>query len=510
MHHKDNYHQIAVDEFIKSLYPKLIVDELIYEIPISTSASTGITIAEKIYYNCVPDDSINGVVLAEKIPPKFLGFLHRIAAIVTLEEDPSTHTSIVCRAQGVPVVNLTRSDFENLCTKAKNLNEGNFIAVDTFQKKILIGKIRVEDEHIVPSRRKALLLIKHSTSLDVNANADTASELKRSIELGFEHAWPRSETLLYEPTIFPYFIAFLLCPINEVARQKFIEGHTNEVRKLFNESQGTRIAFRLLDPPSHEFLPSIDDVEEIDKISKILDSTREEILKLIKVHIETNPMIGHRGARLLLTNKKMLHAQAVSIFNGWKDADPNLRSPFVEILIPFVMLPAELKSIKEFVSSIRSNNLEFSNIPVKYGCMIEVPSILDYPVEIASEVDFISFGTNDLVSIMHGIARGDAYERYLSTYLREKIIDNDPFFILPSMIINKIQEFCLKAKKINPNITTDICGEHALNTNLASLITSGALNAVSIGTENLPILLRSLIESQILKLPENNQNVLKS
>lgn len=491
------------ENFIKNLYPKLIVKEITTDIAIDRVSSQGIILSDNIYYNKIPEDGKNGIVLAERVPSKFLGFLNRISAVVTLDEDPSTHLSIICRSQGVPVVNLKKEDFDNFGKIISILSKEESIAIDTFQKKILVGKFLIQEEHVIPARKEALSLIRKLTPLDVNANADTADELKHSLKLGFKHAWPRSETLLYDESTFSYFIAFLLSPTNEGVKQKFVESHTDEVLKLFNEAEGTRIAFRLLDPPSHEFLPHIDDLEEIDKISNILNNTREDTISLINAHTETNPMIGHRGARLLITNKEMLYAQAVSMLDGWRKANPLKRPPAVEVLIPFVMLPSEMILIKQYVESIRLNTPEFVNIPIKYGCMVEIPSILDYPEEIAKEVDFISFGTNDLVAVTHGIARGDAYQRYLSIYCKEHIFENDPFFVLPPLIVEKIQKFCLLAKEVNPSLTTDICGEQALGTNLTSLISSGALNAVSIGTENLPILLRSLIETKVMTLPNS-------
>jgi pyruvate,orthophosphate dikinase len=488
-----------IDRFVKALYPSLIIHELTREFCIQSAPASGISSARSLYHDKVPEES--GIVLTEKIPPKLLGFLHRISAFITREEDPSSHTSIVCRSQGIPIVNVTQSNFEQLLKISQHVNED--IAIDTFQGKIFIGKIQLEDNGVISSRQKILKLIKSTTKLDVNANSDTDLELKRAVNLGFQHAWPRSETLLYAPSIYPFFVAFLLSPSHEYARRQFIEGNINEIKKLFNEANGTRIAFRLLDPPSHEFFPALDDAVEIQKISNILGTSEEEICMQIREHTEINPMIGHRGARLLLSNLAILHAQAFSMFSAWKMADPKLRPPYVEILVPFVMLPSEFKSIKEYILSLQSTTAEWIDIPVKYGCMVEVPSILDYPCELAPEVDFFSFGTNDLVSLMYGISRGDAYDRYLSNYLKEKIIDTDPFSIIPPKIIDKIQEFCLKAKSVNPHLKVDICGEQALHTNLFTLLESGALDAVSIGTENLPILVKSLIQSGILTISES-------
>lgn len=488
-----------IDEFIKTLYPTLIISKLIMEFSIRSSPSMGISIAEKMYAEQIPEKI--GIVLTQRIPHKFLGFLHLISAFITLDEDPSSHTSIVCRSQGVPIVNMVQEDFEKLITLSNVINKS--IAIDTFLGKVIIGDVRLEKDHVILARQMALQLIKSTTMLNVNANADTALELKRAVELGFQHAWPRSETLLYYSSILPYFVAFLLSPKHESAKAQFIRGNTDEIKKLFNEAQRTRVALRLLDPPSHEFFPALDDNVEINKISYILGVTQEEVIIQIKKHMEINPMVGYRGARLLLSNKAILQAQIISVFDGWNMADPMLRPPCVEILIPFVMLPSEFKSIRNYVSYLQANTVAWLDIPVKYGCMVEIPSILDYPCDLAPEVDFFSFGTNDLVSLMYGISRGDAYDRYLSRYLKGNIIEEDPFFVLPPKVIQKIQEFCLKAKETNPYLTIDICGEQALHTNLTSLLKSGALDAVSIGTENLPILVKSLIQSGILTLPES-------
>lgn len=491
-------------DLLGCLYPVLDIHRQDHQIPIKNSPSNGVASAREIFYQIIPDGVSQGILICEHVAPKLLGSLHRIRAIITLDEDASTHTSIVCRAQGVPLVNVSAEDFQQVLTLAQSRESDASIAIDTFRSEIVIGKIVLLQDHVLEARKQALRLIKTNTPLDVNANADTAPELKRAIELGFRHAWPRSETLLYDKKVFSYFIAFLLDPTHDNARQKFIEGHTQAVKALFEEACGTRVAFRLLDPPSHEFLPSTEDADEIDKVASILGIMSAEVRTLIKAQRESNPMIGYRGARLLLMNRMLFNAQVVSMFSGWLEADPEQRPPYVEILVPFVMLPSELKLMKKRLQALQAGESLFAQIPVKYGCMIEIPTILDYPEEIAAEVDFLSFGTNDLVAISHGIARGDAYERYLSQYIQEEILPEDPFVTLPSQIVKKIQDFCLRAKKINPNISTDICGEQALNTDLSGLLASGALNAVSIGTENLPVLVVSLVRSGVLKISKED------
>lgn len=486
----------TIKEFIRKLYPTLLVHELTAEFNIKSYPASGISNAKHLCFEQIPEQL--SMVLTKKIPPKFLGCLNRVCGFITLDEDPSSHTSIVCRSQGVPIVNVTEKIFKQLVAISKIWDKA--IAIDTFRRKIMIGKFTLKDDHVLLFRKKILNFIKCNTKLRINANSDTDLELKRAINLGFEHSWPRSETFLYDPCIFPWFIAFLLMPHHQLVKTKFIEETTNEIKKMFNMAKKTRLTFRLLDPPSHEFFPALNDTVELSKISDILKVSKEEIRNHIKKHMETNPMIGNRGVRLLLSNQTLLNAQITGLFNGWIAADPKLRPPLVEILVPFVMIPSEFKYVKNYIVSLKKSTAEWIDIPVRYGCMVEVPSILDFPEELAVEVDFFSFGTNDLISLMYGISRGDAYHRYFSKYLNEKIMDINPFIVIPDKIVSKIQEFCVKAKKINPNLITDICGEQALNTDLSLLLNSGAIDAVSIGIESLPILAGSLIKSGLISL----------
>jgi pyruvate,orthophosphate dikinase len=174
--------------------------------------------------------------------------------------------------------------------------------------------------------------------------------------------------------------------------------------------------------------------------------------------------------------------------------------PSVDILIPFVMVPAELRALKSAILQIASDLCGDRLPPLRFGCMIEIPSLLLCPEEIAALVDFVSFGTNDLVALTYGISRGDSYERYLLEYLQTGILEEDPFLVLPAPIIRQICHFSGRLRAANPGVEIDFCGEQALATDLSSLIRSGALDSVSIGTACLPRFFASLLRNEAGKI----------
>ena len=72
---------------------------------------------------------------------------------------------------------------------------------------------------------------------------------------------------------------------------------------------GLPVTVRLLDPPLHEFLPKLKDIEEV---ARSLNLSSKEIKDRIAELHEENPMLGHRGCRLeFLFQKFMRQCEAI-------------------------------------------------------------------------------------------------------------------------------------------------------------------------------------------------------
>ena len=88
---------------------------------------------------------------------------------------------------------------------------------------------------------------------------------------------------------------------------------------------GLPVTIRLLDPPLHEFLPSLEEARD------------ERMRDRIRALQESNPMLGSRGCRLGLMYPEIYEMQVRAIARAAKavqerGADP----PLVEIMHPLV------------------------------------------------------------------------------------------------------------------------------------------------------------------------------
>ncbi|MFA4994114.1 MAG: putative PEP-binding protein [Bdellovibrionales bacterium] len=475
---------------IGETYPKIKIQKSVFECTVTGCPADGVAVANFIATdtNSIKSGHKN-VLITPKIPSTVLGRLNDVVGIVTIHEDPSSHLSIVCRSTGVPVLLVKEEDLHKL----KNINGAGNIALDGLSKRITVGDIVVDASTVLASKRKLLEKISSSFNLEIAANADTAPDIADAVKQGFRRFWPRSETMLYEGDTLKYFNALLLEPSNKEIAEKFSERHRKSIQALFFAADGGRVGFRLLDPPSHEFLPDPDNKEEVNELAVILNTSSEDIQARIRMAREQNPMIGHRGARLLLTHETILECQISSSLDAWIDMEEKQRPKSLDILVPFIMHPKELQIVRQKVLALVNRDKKYKGIPVKIGTMVEIPSILFYPEEIAKNADFISYGTNDLVALTHGISRGDSYDRYLTSYIDRGIFDRDPFLILPQGVVENISTFSRRAKQVNPQITADLCGEHAVTTDVIPLLENNALDSVSIGKENLACFAQNLI-----------------
>ena len=93
--------------------------------------------------------------------------------------------------------------------------------------------------------------------------------------------------------------------------------------------------------------------------------------------------------------------------------------------------------------------------------MIELPAAVINVGEIASESDFISFGTNDLTQTCLGISRDDA-GKFLRDYVDKGIFTKDPFASIDEKTVGELLKIAItNSRKSNPKIKIGICGEHA-------------------------------------------------
>ena len=135
-------------------------------------------------------------------------------------------------------------------------------------------------------------------------------------------------------------------------------------------------------------------------IMRTLDIGGDKSLPYFPIQ-EANPFLGWRGIRVSLDHPELLLAQLRAMITASESLD-NL-----QILLPMISNMEELdeaiekidRAWRELVSEGRSVNRP------KVGIMIEVPATLYQMPEIATRVDFVSVGSNDLTQYLLAVDR---------------------------------------------------------------------------------------------------------
>ncbi len=130
---------------------------------------------------------------------------------------------------------------------------------------------------------------------------------------------------------------------------------------------------------------------------RTLDVGGDKELPYIKMAKEANPFLGIRGIRLFDSHPEVLQTQIKAILRASK-------GKAINIMFPMVSTPKEFINAKATTLRIAQKyKLKVDN--VKFGIMIEVPSVIFQIDAFNDIVDFYSIGTNDLTQYLFAIER---------------------------------------------------------------------------------------------------------
>ena len=269
---------------------------------------------------------------------------------------------------------------------------------------------------------------------------------------------------------------------------------------------GLPVTIRLLDPPLHEFLPRGE--KEIAELSKEMNISVEKIKQKISSLQEFNPMLGFRGCRLGIVYPEITEMQVTAIIEAAIEINKQGLKVLPEIEIPVLGLLKEAEHLKALIKNTSDKLLSASKAKIDYkiGTMIELPRACIIAEELAKELDFFSFGTNDLTQTTLGFSRDDA-SKFIPLYIEKGILERDPFQVLDRNGVGKLmKQFIENVRKTNPNAEIGICGEHGGDPESVEFCHELQLNYVSCSPYRVPIArlaaahaaLKSKIECTIL------------
>jgi pyruvate,orthophosphate dikinase len=131
------------------------------------------------------------------------------------------------------------------------------------------------------------------------------------------------------------------------------------------------------------------------------------------------------------------------------------------------------------------------------GTMIEVPRAAVTADEIATEAEFFSFGTNDLTQMTFGFSRDDV-GKFLPFYLKEGILESDPFVTIDQTGVGKLVEMgTQKGRSTKPDLQIGICGEHGGNPASVEFCHRTGLDYVSCSPFRIPIAILAAAQAAV-------------
>ncbi len=182
---------------------------------------------------------------------------------------------------------------------------------------------------------------------------------------------------------------------------------------------------------------------------------------------EENPFLGWRGIRVTLDHPEIFLLQARAMLKASVGLN-NLR-----ILLPMISGIRELEESLHLIhrawGEVRDEGMDVEMPPI--GVMIEVPAAVYLTRELASQVDFISVGSNDLTQYLLAVDRNNPRVADLYDYLHPAVLE-------------ALQRIVKEAHEEGKPVS--ICGEMAGDPAAAVLLLAMGFDSLSMNATNLP------------------------
>ena len=438
------------------------------------------------------------VLVRLETSPEDIEGMKAAQGILTVRGGMTSHAAVVARGMGTCCVSGCsdiKMDEENKVFKlaGKEFREGDKISIDGSTGCIYDGIIPTVDAQIAGEFGRVMQWADNARRLKVRTNADTPADAKKARELGAEGiGLCRTEHMFFGDgriDAFREMICSETVEEREAALDVILPMQQSDFEALYEALEGYPVTIRFLDPPLHEFVPTVD--SDIEKLAQKKGRTVQDIKMMIASLHEFNPMMGHRGCRLTVTYPEIARMQTRAVIRAAinvKKAHPDWNIE-PEIMIPLVGEVKELKFVKDVVVKTADEEIAAAGSDIKYevGTMIEIPRAALTADEIAKEAAFFCFGTNDLTQMTFGFSRDDA-GKFLDAYYDKKIFEADPFAKLDQAGVGKLMKMAIDlGKPVNPNLHIGICGEHGGDPSSVEFCDEIGLDYVSCSPFRVPI-----------------------
>jgi phosphotransferase system enzyme I (PtsI) len=386
------------------------------------------------------------ILVADDLPPstavqlpldKMLGFALEMGG-------PTSHTTIIARSLGIPVIVGARGS----CEEAKRSRR---LALDAFEGKIVFDPNPAELSEYRSRQREyqeqqaALLQMRHvptvtrdGRSIDLLANIDLPNEIDHALD------WNVKGVGLYRSE----FLYMKMSPALPTEKD-----HVAVYREMVAKMDPAPVTIRTFDLGG-----------------------RKLAREIIGSGSEANPVLGLRGIRLCFSKPDFFRAQLRALLLTAAEFPAGQ----LRIMFPLISGIEEVRVARLLVREI-TNELEADghHIPegIPIGAMVEVPSSAVMARELAREVDFMSIGTNDLI-------------QYSLAVDRSNDLVADLYRPTNPAVLRLISEVITAGEAENTDVS--MCGEMAADPLMVPVLVGLGLRRFSMNPQAVPVV-RALI-----------------
>ncbi|MBV8302501.1 MAG: pyruvate, phosphate dikinase, partial [Candidatus Dormibacteraeota bacterium] len=322
-----------------------------------------------------PDD-VHGMIAAQ--------------GVLTSRGGKTSHAAVVARGMGKPCVagaESVRVDLERRRFTAGDVSiaEGEEFTIDGSTGNVILGAVPMIEAEVSGDLEQLLQWADGIRRLQVWANGDYPRDAERARGFGAQGiGLCRTEHMFMEQERLPVVQRMILAANAEQRReelQRLLPFQREDFTGILRAMHGLPVIVRLIDPPLHEFLPSLEELlvevtrDQAEGRPEAEWRERAQLLEAVRDLHEQNPMLGLRGCRLGLLFPEIIEMQvraimeaAVALQRDGVDVKP-------EIMVPLVGTATELRRTREHIDRVAAEVQEHAGVEVAYlvGTMIELP-----------------------------------------------------------------------------------------------------------------------------------------